>query len=119
VYVPIAVLIFLIFGPSIGILYTVCILWHHIHDTFFLGWGVMWFWPFSKKKWKFFPDRNGSITSIPVISWLPDEEEKVRKWSGGHDDGWIKRYYLRQNLIAYIEYGGICVALIILLLYYL
>jgi len=79
----------------------------------------MWLWPFSKRKWKAFPDKDGNITKIPIVSWLPHEEEKFRKWSGGHNDGWIKRFYLRPNLISYIEYGAICVALTTLILYYL
>lgn len=118
-YIPIGIIIFIVFGKVIGILFAVCILLHHIHDTFFLGWGVMWLWPFSKRKWKAFPDKDGYITKIPITSWLPEEEENFRKWSGGHDDEWLKRYYLRPNLIAYIEYGGLLIACLWLYTYYL
>ncbi len=117
-YIPLSIIIFVLFGKSIGILFSLCVLYHHIHDTFFLGWGVMWLWPFSKRKWKCFPDQNGSISRIPVISWLPEEEEKVQEWSGGHDDGWIKRYYFRPNIIAYLEYGSFIIALILLCIYF-
>ncbi len=118
-YIPIAVIVFVVFGKPIGILFSVCILWHHIHDTFFLGWGVMWLWPFSKRKWKFFPDKDGKISFVPIISWLPHQEEKIRQWSGGHDEGWIKRYYLQPNFIAYLEYGTLIVACLCLYGYYL
>lgn len=117
-YIPLGIIIFVLFGKAIGLLFVFCIVFHHIHDTFFLGWGVMWLWPFSKRKWKFFPDRNGYITSTPIISWLPNEEEKIKQWSGGHDDGWIKKYYMRPNLIAYLEYGAFIASCVYLYSYY-
>lgn len=117
-YIPLIFIIFLLFENAVGFLFLSCILFHHIHDTFFLGWGVMWLWPFSKRKWKFFPDKDGSITKVLIKSWMPNEEEKFREWSGGHDDGWIKRYYLRPNFIAYLEYGTLLVSCLYLFRYY-
>jgi hypothetical protein len=66
-----------------------------------------------------FPDKDGVITKIPLVSWLPDEEEKFRKWSGGHNDGWVVRYYLRPNFIAYVEYGSLLLSFIVLFNYFL
>lgn len=118
-YVVPSFLTFLFFGKEIGVLFTLCVFMHHLHDTFFIGWGVMWFWPFSKRKYKFFPDRNGSVTSMFMISWLPEEEEKIVAWSGGHNDRWVKRYFLRPNIVAYTEYGSLMVALAVLTYIYL
>lgn len=117
-YIIPAIFVFIIFGKEIGLLFSVCIFMHHLHDTFFIGWGVMWFWPFSKRKYKFFPDKDGSVTSTFMISWLPEEEGKIVRWSGGHNDGWIKRYFLRPNIVAYTEYGGLITASTVLFFYY-
>lgn len=117
-YIPLVIIIFTVFGKAVGVLFSICILWHHVHDTFFLGWGVMWLWPFSKRKWKAFPDKDRSISKIPLVSWLPHAEEGIRKWSGGHDGDWIRRYYLRPNLISYLEYGSLLAACLWLYIYY-
>lgn len=117
VYIPLSVFVYLIFGESIGLLFFILTFLHNLHDTFFIGWGVMWFWPFSKRKYKFFPDRNGVITTIPVISWLPNEEEKVRNWSNGtnkQQENWVKHYYFRFNILSITEWGMFLISLFIL-----
>jgi len=99
---------------NISTLFLLSIVWHFIHDTLFIGWGVMWAWPFSKRKYKIFPDRNGKITSKLLLSWLPKEEKDIIAWSGGAQEHWIKHYYFRLNIVSILEYGTFIFAIILI-----
>lgn len=102
------------FSLPLGALYVVTTLLHFVHDTFFLGWGVVWFWPFKETRYKYFPDRYGKITSIPLVTWEKEEEvELVKKYN---NKNWIRDFYLRPNIVAYIEYAALVSSLIFLLL---
>lgn len=102
VYLPIIIVIYLFFGAHIGLVFGLLILYHFVHDTLFIGWGVKWFWPFTSRAFKIFPDQNGKVTSRFMLSWLPSEEQKIKEWAGQSD--WIKAFYRTPNIVAYIEY---------------
>lgn len=90
---------------NISTLFLLSIVWHFVHDTLFIGWGVMWGWPFSKRKYKIFPDRNGKVTGKLLLTWLPEDQENIIKWSGGSIDGWLRHYYFKFNIVSALEYG--------------
>lgn len=109
-YLPLYLIILFIemglnLSHTISLMFALSILWHFLHDTLFIGWGVMWGWPFSKRKYKIFTEKDGKITTRFLLSWLPEEEEKIIKWSGGSVDGWIRHYYFKLNIITILEYG--------------
>ena len=85
VYVPLFILAFLVVEPLYATIFTLGVFAHLIHDTFGIGWGIAWIWPFSKRKFLLFPAK--------------DRRERF-----GHIN-WIKQYYFRPNPLAYIEYG--------------
>lgn len=88
------------------------LLFHFIHDTLWLGWGVKWFWPYSSRSYKMFPDRNGSITSIPLITWLPEEEKLL--FQKYHNPNWIHDFYFRPTIVSITEYSVFIATLILL-----
>ena len=102
IYLPVTILIYLYFGTHIATVFALLILYHFVHDTFFIGWGVKWVWPFTERAFKIFPDQNGKVTSRFVLSWLPEQDEEIKKWAGESD--WIKAFYKTPNIVAYIEY---------------
>ena len=113
IYIPTATIIFLYINTNYGILFLLCVYFHLIHDTFWLGWGISWLWPFSDRKFKFFPDKDGKITRTPLLTWAKDEEQIIFKKY--HNPTWIQDFYFRPNIIAYTEYGVFIVAIIVLL----
>ncbi|CAN5751626.1 hypothetical protein BH11PAT2_BH11PAT2_01710 [soil metagenome] len=115
VYIPLAVLVFIFLGPAYGVLFMLGVYAHLIHDTFGIGWGIAWLWPFSQRKFLLFPDGARRKTLGTVASWLPEEEPSLK--ATGSNSNWVRDFYFRPNLLAYIEYGTLFVALVGLFLY--
>lgn len=113
IYLPITYSIYYFFGFNYSLLFFLCIYSHLIHDTFWLGWGISWLWPFSTKKFKLFPDRNGKISSQIVMLWDKEEEEEL--FTKYHNPNWIRDFYFRPNIVACVEYTVFIIAIIILL----
>jgi hypothetical protein len=114
VHVPIAIGIYMLFGPVFTTLYVLCLLAHFIHDTVGLGWGIAWLWPFSRRRFIFLPAARMSRGWFQ--SWLPEEETTFT-----YDyrvDSWIRYYYFRPSPVAFIEYGVVSIALLLLAIYY-
>lgn len=111
IYLVLFIILFFI-DRFFSLLFFLPILFHLIHDSFFLGWGVKWFWPFSKKSFKFFPDKNGKITSKILLTWEESEEKSIKKEYGTKN--WIREFYLKINFYSVLEYGTFIFALILL-----
>jgi hypothetical protein len=115
IYIPPALLLYVLGGPVYGTLFVLCIFAHFIHDTIGIGWGVAWLWPFSKRKF-LFPERSRRDQYGLFMTWLPEEEKGMAaRW---HDPHWIRTYYLRPNPIAYVEYGILFFSIITLIVYF-
>jgi hypothetical protein len=117
VYVPICIIAFLTLEPMYALLLTLGVYAHLIHDTFGIGWGIAWLWPFSGRKFLFFPaDPGRKVDFGHVATWSPEEEPAVQeKYEDIH---WVKHYYFRPNTLAYIEYGTLLIALVVLCTHY-
>jgi hypothetical protein len=89
------ILIGLLFGWQWGILFGLGVFIHLIHDTFWIGSGIKWLWPYSKKSYTYF------------------SQEYVVK----PGDGWIRAFYFRWNRVTIIEWG-VFVAAVIIALYF-
>ncbi|MDP3015176.1 MAG: metal-dependent hydrolase [bacterium] len=114
-YIPLVVLIFFIFGKMWGVFFGLATLFHFVHDSIGLGWGIRWFWPFSKNAYKFFSEKNGKFSKRLVVSWRKDELiDTVAKYG---DPNWIKNIYLRPSKILIIEFLSFLVAIIILIVF--
>lgn len=113
-YVLPAMLVYVLAGPVYGTLFALGVLAHFIHDTFGIGWGIAWGYPFSTRKFLFFPGKEREPFMGRFASWLPEEEPALRAAEAampGSGEHWMKRYYFRPNLLAYIEYGTLIIAL--------
>lgn len=119
IYIPIAAFIFLIFGKFWGLLFSLAIVLHFIHDGIGFGWGTQWFWPFSKNHYIFF--RKSLYSEKPGLSfsflyiWTPEQAETMAAEYG--DPHWIKNFYFRPNLILAVEILILATAIFIVLNY--
>lgn len=114
-YIPLSILVFLLLGPAYGLLFILGVYAHLIHDTIGIGWGIAWLWPFSPKKFLVFPDGERRTTLGTFATWMPEEEPTLKE--KGSNSHWVRDFYFRPNLLAYIEYGTLLIALAMLFLY--
>lgn len=117
-WVPVIALTYVMFGSLIGTLLLACVLMHLTHDTIGLGWGIAWLWPFSKRKIRFLSptgSKNGGWEFFRT--WSPQQELVMA--SVQHDPHWVRTYYLRPNIIGFIEYAVFLLGLGALFLYFL
>lgn len=115
IYIFVAILVYLIFGAMWTILFSLAILAHFLHDSVGIGWGIKWFWPVSKKAYKFFSEKDGKLSRRLVVSWSPEELTKVVASHG--NSNWIRNIYLRPTPIAIIEFSFFISSLFVLYLY--
>lgn len=115
VYILLSPAVFIFMSPLHGIVFLLCILFHFIHDSLWIGWGVSWFWPFSNRRYKFFPLKNGKSARQLKMTWLPREDEAIQKQL--HDSHWIRDFYLRISVVSIVEYSAIIISLVFLKLY--
>ena len=116
IYLVISILVYFIFGPLWSFIFISGVFLHLIHDTVFLGWGIKWSWPYSLRAYKFFPDKDGRITSKFFLSWMPEEEAKVKS-EYGSDEEWMRTFFGTVNIVSVIEYSIFTISLIMLYFY--
>ena len=114
-----------------GYLFLSATLLHFVNDLYGTGWGIALFWPFSRRKYKFFGSKvNQSKTMLHESgesSMLKKQDQKqqlIASWSEeelpayierfGFDD-WIDKIYLTYNWISVTEYALFAVSLILLI----
>ncbi len=107
--------VFAMLGPLWAATYLAAVFAHIAHDTIFLGWGIKWFWPLSQRSFKFFPDKGGVITSQILLSFLPEEEERLKQVYGSPH--WIRMFYFRPSIVSVSEYAILLASLMCLYLY--
>jgi len=113
-FIPLVFIAWLVFGAFWAALFGSAILSHFLHDSAGIGWGIKWWWPFSKKAYKFFSEKNGSFSWRFMISWNEEELHEVALRAG--DPHWIRNIYFRFHPISVIEYLSLAIAIIALLL---
>jgi hypothetical protein len=115
IYLIISVVLFFVAPPLIATLFALAVFYHLLHDSFILGWGIAWLWPFSPRKFKWGADKNGEIVPV-MLAWLPHEEARVRQeYSTSH---WIRTFYARPTFISITEYGIFLISLLALYYYF-
>lgn len=115
VYLPLAILAFIFFDPLYATIFTSAVYAHLIHDTFGLGWGIAWLWPLSNRKYLFFPWEGIPGEKKVLATWMPESEPSLAEKQRNMD--WFKDYF-RPSRLAYIEYGVLLIALIVLVVYF-
>lgn len=117
IFIPIGAILISLFNKEYSMLFSLAALWHFIHDSAIISWGVQWFWPFSNKYFSFFRksiggEKQGLAFRVLYI-WSPEEVKEMSNKYG--DPEWIKNLYLKFNLILFIEIIFLFFALVILL----
>jgi len=88
--VPFVSVAIAILSPFWSLMFLVISMTHFIMDSFGIGWGIRWLYPFSKKNYKFFYNKTGVFdTSSPIVSWTPDELCETVEEQG--DPNWLKK----------------------------
>ncbi len=117
-YVPVCAAAFFFLPLPYAVLLTLGIAAHFVHDTIGIGWGIAWLWPFSRRKFLLFPEQARRRVLGRVVTWLPGDEVRLRSLQyEGASSTWVRDFYFRPNLLAYVEYGVLLVAGLVLLTY--
>ncbi len=101
-YIPVGSLaVALLGGLPTAMLFAALSLLHFIHDSIGIGWGIQWAYPFSKKFYKAFSEKDGRFSWRLLVAWTPSEQAEVERQAG--DPSWLRNIYLRFHPIAIIE----------------
>lgn len=122
IFLPIGAIVLIPFGKIFVVIFILAAFWHFLNDTLTIGWGVQWFWPFSKKYYKLLGGMIYQTLDKPKLplkffyAWTPEEVEGIELKHG--DPNWLKNIYLRFHPMAIIEFGVFIISLIILYFYF-
>ena len=110
-YAIISIFLFFVVDVKIAFLFFVTTLFHFVHDTCILGWGVAWFAPFSYRRFKVFPDNGkGGFLEEKFLTWLPAEQKALEKKL--EDKHWVKNWYGKVTIVSIVEYSAFLLAFI-------
>lgn len=101
VYILIGSLTTYIFYPTLLSLFIICSLFHFIHDSIGIGWGVQWFAPFNKNYYQFFYTVNKNADRSIIYKYKPEELDSLAGEYG--DKEWFKNVYLKFHLYSFVE----------------
>lgn len=108
-YIVTSLVVALTCSTSTAFLFFITTLFHFVHDTFILGWGVAWFAPFSLRRYKFFPDNGrGGFLKEKYMTWLPGEQKVLEEKLC--DSHWIRNWYGRVTVVSVVEYSAFLMA---------
>lgn len=88
-------------SPRVALLFISLSLFHFLHDSVGIGWGVRWLYPFSPDYFKFFSDRENNFSSNFLVRWTPAELSVAVEHYGKND--WLTKYYLRPHPVGIVE----------------
>lgn len=111
-YVPVIGIIFFVWGNMWATFAGLAFFSHFLHDSIGIGWGIKWLWPFSKKSYKFFSDKNGKFSSQILVSWNPSELQQTVTAHG--DLHWIRNIYFKPSKTNILELFVFVVSLLTL-----
>lgn len=91
-----------LFGGVYPFIAFVAVLLHFLHDTVGTGWGMPWFWPLTKRRFKFFATRDNELAlTTPLVSWSYAELPLfITKHGRGN---WKQHYYAGWTSVAVLE----------------
>jgi membrane-bound metal-dependent hydrolase YbcI (DUF457 family) len=85
--------------PMIALIAVMC---HFLHDTVGTGWGMPWFWPLTKRRFKFFSTKQNEMTMTPfLVTWAHAELPQYIKNYGRAN--WKDYYYGSWTSVAIFE----------------
>jgi hypothetical protein len=90
-FLLLGIVLFFLFEKEVVTLFALGAVWHFLHDAHAMGYGYRMLWPFSKKFYKFFSDREGKYcydTKHFLVAWTQEEVEALHQKHG--NDNWIQ-----------------------------
>lgn len=115
-YIPVIILALVLFGKIWALLFVLSIFFHFLHDSIGIGWGIKWLYPFSKKSYKFFSEKDGRFSKKFIVTWGPEELTKTVELYG--DPDWIRNIYLKPSPIFITEFLLFLISVLILIIYF-
>lgn len=99
IYIVAGFIILSFWSIALAWLFTILSFWHFLHDSIPEGggWGIRWLYPFSKKYYKFFSDKDGKSARQFVVAWTQKEQKQAAKEFG--DPNWVKHYLQSPELL--------------------
>ncbi|MBI2454367.1 MAG: metal-dependent hydrolase [Parcubacteria group bacterium] len=118
IYIPLGTSFIWLYDFHWAILFATCSLWHFIHDSVGIGWGVRWLYPFGKDYYTFLyryqpPDRPSFPLKL-FHKWKHNEIDELAEQYG--DPNWFRNIYLKLHPYAVFEFLVFIAALIVLFL---
>lgn len=119
IYILVGILILYIVSPSLIPLFIAASLAQFMHDSFGIGWGIPWLYPFSKRYFKFLYQYDLHRAKRPqkiVWAWTKQEQNKLNDKYG--DKEWHKHTFQITEYAMWWHIGEIAVlgsALVVLL----
>jgi hypothetical protein len=99
---------------NVGLILVLGSFLHFVHDSFGVGFGLKWLYPFKKNSYLFFfqasTPNNRDMPKKFLYSWN-DEERDVAIKKYGYAD-WIKHVYFRFHRFGFFEYAIFLVGLV-------
>ena len=117
VYIPIGFLILSHFSQEATALFVLSSLFHFIHDSIGIGWGVERLFPFNRNHFAFFYVYSPNEMKLPwklMYIWPHKQIGKMMEEYG--DKKWIQNIYFKFHPYALFEYGSFVLALFIFFL---
>lgn len=102
------------FSRPLATLILLCAVFHLLHDSIGIGWGIQWLWPFDEHFYALFYVYSRPDTDLPnklLYRWTPQQVEKLAKDYG--DDAWVKNIYQKLHPIAVMELAGLALGLLL------
>lgn len=91
-YIPAGSMLILFFTQDTwALLFCLCSLSHFLHDSMGIGWGIKWLFPFTSKNYKFFCEKDGTLSTRLVVSWTRSELKEIISIKG--DKNWITNLF--------------------------
>ena len=112
-YIPIGTAVMYAIYPEHALLFALGGLFHFIHDSIGIGWGVEWLFPFSRKHFSFFyiyrPKRAERLPWQWAYAWEHRDLAALDDKYGDAD--WIRNIYLKAHPYAIAEFALFLAAL--------
>lgn len=111
------VVVFLVYGLNVWTMSgAIAVLLHFINDSFGTGWGIQYFWPFTRVSYRLSAKQTNVAVDKdhPLVDAYTPEEKHVAIKSYGNPN-WINDMYVHPSTTAKIEYAvftlGACLIL--------
>ncbi len=106
-----AIVVFLI-KKDLLLLFIICSLFHFIHDSIGIGWGIQWLMPFGKNYYQFFTTYKENPKKAIVYSYTKKQIDSLSEKYG--DANWFKNIYLKLHPYSLFELFVFIIAIIVL-----